>query len=350
MSAWKNLLISPQTPILETVRILDGGGAQIGLVADGNRRLLGTITDGDIRRGILRGLPLSEPASLVMNPKPQTATLGTSEQSLLDTMTSLGIRHIPLLDGEGVIVGLVSMSALVGQRSLRSNWVVLMAGGLGKRLLPLTQDTPKPLLHVGGRPILETIIENFLAQGFHHFYISVNYKAHMVTEHFGDGNRWGAEIRYLREDKPLGTAGCLRLIEENLKAPLIVMNGDLLTKVNFGHMLDYHVENEAKVTMGVREYDFQVPFGVVHIENRRVRIIEEKPQHKFFVNAGIYVLDPDVMTYAPPEGPVDMPDLINSIAGDNQPVSVFPLREYWVDIGRIDDFHQARTEFDREFR
>jgi len=213
----------------------------------------------------------------------------------------------------------------------------------------LTENLPKPMIPVGPKPVLETILENFIEQGFRKFYISVNYKAEIVKQHFADGGRWGAEIRYLHEKTPLGTAGPLGLIEEIPPDPLLVMNGDLLTRVKFENILAYHRERGATATMAVREYDFQVPFGVVRIEDTNIVGIDEKPVHKFFVNAGIYVIEPDVLALTDRGQYQDMPNLFQSIIDAEKMTSVFPVREYWLDIGRLDDLDQAKREFDDNF-
>jgi len=224
----------------------------------------------------------------------------------------------------------------------------LMAGGLGSRLGELTKDTPKPLLKVGTKPILEVILENFISHGFHRFYISVNYKAEMIRDYFGDGSRWGVEIRYLHEHKRLGTAGALSLLPDNPTLPVLVMNGDLLTKVNFRQLIDFHNETNSKATMCVREFELQVPYGVVQIANHRLRAIEEKPVQRFFVNGGIYVLSPDMLQFIPEDSFYDMPTLFDEIIARGEETSVFPIREYWIDIGRADDFERANDEVYKE--
>jgi NDP-sugar pyrophosphorylase family protein len=231
------------------------------------------------------------------------------------------------------------------QPERRRNTVVVMAGGLGTRLDPLTKDLPKPLLKVGSKPILETILSNFRGYGFAEFFLSVNYKAEMVKSYFGDGTRWGIRIRYLEESVPLGTAGSLSLLPERPTLPLVVMNGDLVTQVNFQHMLDFHREHAAVATMGVREYDMQVPFGVVRLEESRIVAIEEKPVHRFFVNAGIYVLEPDALDYVPRGEYFDMTTLFERLAKEGMPTSAFPIREYWLDVGRPDDLERAQIEY-----
>jgi NDP-sugar pyrophosphorylase family protein len=224
-----------------------------------------------------------------------------------------------------------------------------MAGGLGSRLRPLTDDTPKPLLKIGGKPVLEIIIDNFLAQGFRRFFISINYKSEQIRDHFADGSEWGAEIRYLEEDRRLGTAGSLALIEEPPAAPFVVMNGDLLTKVSFQNLMDFHAEQRSVATMCVREYDFQVPFGVVETDHTKIISIEEKPRQRFLVNAGIYVLNPEALGFISDDTSQDMTYVFESLIKADMETAVFPIREYWLDIGRLDDFEQANSDFENLF-
>jgi NDP-sugar pyrophosphorylase family protein len=220
-----------------------------------------------------------------------------------------------------------------------------MAGGLGKRLGSLTQSCPKPLLKIGGTPILEIIVNRLAEQGFRKLFISVNYRGEMIEDHFGDGARWTADIQYLREPERLGTAGALSLLPERPPQPFVVMNGDLLTKLNLKHLLDFHREHRAKATMCVREYQFQVPFGVVQADEHRLLGIDEKPTHRFLVNAGIYALDPDVLDLVPKNQMFDMPHLFEKLVATGHETMAFPIREYWMDIGRMDDLEQAASEY-----
>ena len=347
--SWQSVVISQDVPILEAIRILDEAGYQICLVLDEQRHLIGTITDGDVRRGFLRRLDSSTPVSSIMNRSPFSAAADTPPDDILDLMRQRLIHQVPLVDGQGCVVGLSTMDALVLTNATKPNWVVLMAGGLGTRLAPLTDNQPKPLILVGKKPVLETILESLIAQNFRKFYISVNHKAEMVMDYFGDGNRWGVEIRYLQETERLGTAGPLGLIEETKEAPLLVMNADLLTKVNFEQMLTFHREHKAAATMAVREYDIQVPFGVVCIDDAKITRIDEKPVHSFLINAGMYVFEPDVLDRIASNKPLDMPDFFQSMIEDGHNTTVFPVREYWLDIGRHDDLKQANIEFEEHF-
>lgn len=224
-----------------------------------------------------------------------------------------------------------------------------MAGGVGSRLRPLTDDTPKPMLRVGDRPLLETILENFIEYGFHHFYFSVNYMADVIKDHFRDGSRWGVSIEYLHEVERLGTAGALRLLPGRPPNELLVMNGDLLTKINFSHLLDFHAAHGSSGTMCVKEYELQVPYGVVNIDNHRITGVDEKPVKRFFVNAGIYVLQPDSLDLLPASGYFDMPSLFEKMIASRRETAAFPVREYWLDIGQMADYDRANGEFLKVF-
>ncbi len=344
MTRWKDVLVSAQTTLLEAAQILDANALQIILVVDEQRRLLGTVTDGDIRRAILKSIALTEPVRSVMNPNPIVAREEDSRESILAEMKRRTLHHMPLVDEQRRVVGLDTLDELINFQ-IRDNRVVLMAGGLGSRLRPLTDDCPKPMLRVGNKPLLETILENFIEYGFRHFYISVNYMFEVVESYFGDGSRWDVDICYLHEDKRLGTAGALSLLPQQPAEPIIVMNGDLLTKVNFSQLLSFHSEHNAQATMCVREYDFQVPYGVVKIDNHSIIGIDEKPTQRFFVNAGIYVLEPGALGLISPNTFFDMPSLFEKLIEQKRETVVFPIREYWLDIGQVSDFDRANGEY-----
>lgn len=344
MINWKQILSTPETSIRDVVHIIDKGSMQIVLVVDDNGRLMGTVTDGDIRRGILSGVSMNDTVQKIMNPDPTVAKVAEDRDSILAMMRRKQLHHIPVVDENRCVVGLETLDELIRSRT-RKNWVVLMAGGLGSRLHPLTDNCPKPMLKVGSKPLLETILENFIEYGFHRFYISVNYMADVVKAHFGDGSRWGVDIYYIEENQKLGTAGALSLLPEKITESLLVMNGDLLTKVNFSQLLDFHSSHNAQASMCVREYDFQVPYGVVKIENHRIIRIDEKPIQRFFVNAGIYVFEPEVLSLIPSNSYFDMPTLFEKLIERKKETAVFPIREYWLDIGHLADYDRANGEY-----
>ncbi|MBF0429367.1 MAG: nucleotidyltransferase family protein, partial [Magnetococcales bacterium] len=258
------------------------------------------------------------------------------------------IEHIPLVDETGHVVGLETMHNL-SVPTPRDNWVTLMAGGLGSRLSPLTDMIPKPLLRVGSKPILEVILESFLAYGFRRFFLSVNYRKEMIKEYFGNGSAWGVEIEYLEENGRLGTAGSLSLFKERPEQPFFVMNGDLLTRINFQHVLDFHLEHQSCATLCVRKVEQTVPYGVVRLDAHRLVNIEEKPVQEYFVNAGIYLLDPSVLSLIPKGQYYDMPTLFQSIIRQGETTAAFPFLDYWMDIGRMGDFRQACQDYPEVF-
>lgn len=349
MKPWNKILLLPDDSLEVAIQVLHSGGNRIALVIDENERLLGTITDGDIRRAILQHVTMDTLVSDVMNKHPAIASAQDQRHEIMNLMRSRDLLHIPVVDPHGVLVGLEKMQNLI-ESPRYDNPVLLMAGGFGTRLRPLTDNTPKPLLEVGGRPILETILTRFIEAGFHNFFISTHYMAEMIREYFGDGAAWGVTIRYIHEEEPLGTAGGLSLLPKDLpELPILMMNGDLLTKVNFDLLLDFHNKQKGVATMCIREYDFQVPYGVVQIENHLVADIVEKPLHKFFVNAGIYVLDPGLVRRADGGGYLDMPMFLEKQIKAGKQVNSFPIHEYWIDIGRMSEYESAHENYSLEF-
>lgn len=344
MIDWKKILVQEHTTVFQVIERIDSTGMQIALVVDAEQRLLGTVTDGDIRRGILRGISLNESINLIMNEEPIVGYTGESRRNIYALMKKKRLRQIPVLDEGRRVVRIELMDSFIEKR-LYTNPVVLMAGGLGTRLRPLTDSCPKPLLKLGDKPILEMILENFIDHGFYRFYISVNYHADKIIEHFGDGSKWGVEIEYIHETERLGTAGALGyLSDKGINESFFVMNGDLLTKVNFEQLLDYHLEYMAVATMCVREHEYQVPYGVVKVEDSKLLSIEEKPTQRFFINGGLYVLHPDSLSFIPQGEYYDMPELFKRLIQEQLQTTVFPIREYWIDIGKMDDFKRANID------
>lgn len=338
-----NTLLPPAASIREAIACIESSQAHIVFVVEGDRRLVGSVTDGDVRRGLLRGVGLEQPVQEVMNRNPQSVHIAESPAGIRELMTRKGVRHMPIVDNERRILGVEVLESLI-RTEIRPNWVFLMAGGLGTRLRPLTQECPKPLLPVGNKAILETILESFIGYGFRRFFISVYFKAEMIKSHFGDGRRWGVEIEYVEENEPLGTAGALGLLPEVPEHPLILMNGDILTKANFAHLLEFHDEHQAMATMCVRKYDFQVPYGTVELNDHLLAHMVEKPTYSFYVNAGIYVFSPAAVALVQRGRREDVPHLLEEIQASGGAVAAYPLHEYWLDIGRMDDFLQAQDD------
>ena len=349
MFDWRRVLLAPDDSLEHTIKVLHEGGCRIALVSDGQNKLLGTVTDGDIRRALISHVSMDSPVDLIMNKNPVFISNKVDDKEVLSLMTNESFLHMPIVDENKILCGLKTLQDLVDTPKY-DNPVFLMAGGFGTRLHPLTVDTPKPLLPVGNRPILETILMQFIEAGFHNFYISIYYKADMIRKHFGDGSNWGVTIKYVHEDRPLGTAGSLGMLPQDIeKLPVLMMNGDLLTKVDFIQLLNFHNEQKSIATMCVRKYDFEVPYGVVTIENVNIQSIVEKPLQKFFVNAGIYILEPELISSVDGLSYIDMPNLLERQIKQGEKINAFPIHEYWLDIGRIEEYEQARKYYSREF-
>jgi dTDP-glucose pyrophosphorylase len=338
------LLIDETATVRDAIAAIDRGAVQLAIVVDAARRLVATVTDGDVRRGLLRGVGLDAPVGAVMRTDPVTARAADPRWLSFKTMTERRLHQLPVIDADGRVIGLELLEDLAGRR-FNDNWVVLMAGGLGTRLRPLTESMPKPMLEIGGRPLLETIVGNLAAQGFRRLFISVNYKREVIQRHFGDGARFDVAIDYLVEEERLGTAGALSLLPGRPDLPVIVMNGDLLTSVDLTDLLRFHEAENADATLCVREHVTEIPFGVVEIDGTRLTGIVEKPRRICFVSAGIYVLAPTVLDRVLPGGACDMPQILQSLVDSGSRVSVFPLREHWRDIGQSDDLDAARAEY-----
>jgi len=352
MKDWKRTSVTPESTIKETIMVIDKSSLQIALVVDEEDRLLGTVTDGDIRRGLLKGNSLDDSVKNIYYVSPLTASIDDDTATMHKIMRDQSINHLPVIDHDGKVVHLHTLSDILREKKIK-NPVVLMAGGLGTRLRPLTESCPKPLLKIGGTPVLETILEGFIDHGFDQFYISVNYKAEMIEEYFGDGSKWGVHIEYLREKKRLGTAGSVKLMPQKPSLPFIVMNGDLLTKVNFKHLIEFHSNNHklsnAMATMCVREYNMQIPYGVVEQKGNKLVGLDEKPVQRFFVNGGIYVFEPEVMDLIPEGTYFDMTHLFDEIMARKYESVIFQIREYWMDIGHKNDFEVADGEYGEIF-
>ncbi|HEX7948857.1 MAG TPA: nucleotidyltransferase family protein [Candidatus Limnocylindrales bacterium] len=345
---WRSSTLPASATVRDAMERLDAAATQIVLVVDADDRLLGTITDGDIRRALLRQTALDATVDGVMNPHPITAPAHEPPDALVALMRDRHVHQLPLLDADGRLAGLRLLDRLLA-RPDRPNAAVVMAGGRGTRLRPLTDRVPKPLLHVGGRPLLDTTLELLAEHAIRHVYLSVNYLAEQVIEHVGDGASRGLRVEYLRETEPLGTAGALSLLPAPPAAPLIVMNGDILTRLDLGQLIDFHDAQRAELTMCIRQVSSRVPYGVVDLDEGRVVSITEKPEQQHFVNAGIYVLEPRVLAGLEPGRHKDMTELAQEVGARGGSVAAFPIREYWLDIGQPADFERASADYDRVF-
>ena len=350
VAEWEKALVGPDDTIRDMIAAVGKSRQRIALVVDAHRRLLGTVTDGDIRRSILDRVTADEPVRKIMHQNSTMITVGATREECIQLMRARNIEHLPVVDDDGRVIGLVRLGDLIAGAPMRKpNPVVVLAGGLGHRLRPLTDTTPKPLLEVGGRPILETIVRHLVSHGYWRIYLSVNHLAESIRAHFGDGHAFGVEIVYLEEPARLGTAGPLSLIENPPTDPMIVMNGDLLTNADLSAMLAFHEQSDAVITVATRDYELQVPYGVLRFDNRQLVDVTEKPVHRFPISAGIYVVAPVALALLPKDRYVDMPDFLKAAIGAGQRVVGFPVHEFWLDIGRMEDFTRAHREYSEIF-
>jgi len=344
MNDWKKVILKAKNTMKNAIEVLELEGQGIIMVANNQNKLIGTVTDGDIRRALMQEKDIDSPLEEIMHKNPTSISAEHSREEILLIMKQEGILQLPVVDENRVIIGLKSIKSSV-EFDKRDNVVFLMAGGFGTRLKPLTDNIPKPLLLIGDKPILEIIIDQFIESGFHNFVISTHYKSKMVKEYFGDGSHWGVNIEYVCEEKPIGTAGALGLLRQNItKLPVIVMNGDLLTKVDFESFLNFHNKHAGEASICVREYKVEVPYGVVNSSKNKLTNIVEKPIHKHFVNAGIYIINPSILESLDGKTYLDMPDLLQNQIKKGFEVNVFPLHEYWLDIGQLDQLQKAKKD------
>ena len=344
----EEIKIFATSTIKQALSVIDSGAVRIALVVDTDNKLLGTLSDGDIRRGLLRKKALNDTIEDVYFKHPITAKKSSSKERLLHLCSINRIGQLPIIDDDRKVIDLFITDDELFKKQYKNN-VVLMVGGLGARLRPLTENIPKPMLNVGGKPILHTIVKGFVDSGFTKITICLGYKSNVIQDYFQDGSAFGANIDYIVEEKRMGTAGALTLLKKKLNKPFFVMNGDLLTNANFEKILDFHELNNAKATMCVREYDIEVPYGVVNMNNEKIFSIEEKPIHSFFVNSGIYLLEPECIGLIPNNEFYDMPSLFKELIKDNRKAISFLMKGYWLDIGRIADYERANLDYSSFF-
>ena len=349
MNELERVTVNPDSSVRQVMECIDQSARGIALVLDEQRHLIGTVTDGDIRRAILAGMNLElSIIELIRNRQPGfasgaiTAPLGSDDTTLLHLMSENDVRHIPLVDDAGCVANIAFLTELVKEYELPLRAVV-MAGGQGSRLRPLTEELPKPMLPVGNKPLLQLIVEQLKQAGIRQVNVATHYKGDVIADHFKNGEAFGVDIRYVKEDQPLGTAGALSLLEE-VDEPLLVMNGDILTRVDFRALLHFHREHKADLTVCVRQYELSVPYGVIDTDGVNVKGISEKPVVRQFINAGIYLLNPQVRKLIPNGQPYDIPELIEHLIKEQRTVVCFPIREYWLDIGKVDQYDQAKAD------
>jgi dTDP-glucose pyrophosphorylase len=340
---WRMCLLPLDASVQDAIQSLDRSGLQIVVIANADDKLAGTITDGDIRRGLLRGLDLSSPVASIVHADPLVVPSQLAQDTVLQLMQANKIHQLPIVDHERRVVGLHLWDDLQAP-STRANAMVIMAGGKGVRLRPHTENCPKPMLPVGGKPMLEHIIEHARADGFERFVFAIHYLGHMIEEYFGDGAKWNVQIDYLRERAPLGTGGALSLLSPRPDQSFLVTNGDVLTDVRYSEILDFHQRHSSAATMAVRAHEWQHPFGVVRTEGMEIVGFDEKPIHRTHVNAGIYVLEPRALDMLEAHGHCDMPTLFDRLKAQAERTIVYPMHEPWLDVGRPADLEQARSQ------
>ena len=338
---WKKALVKNNAKIKNVIKNLNHTGFQITLIVSSNGKLVGTVTDGDIRRGLLKGLDFNSPINSIMNINPMVAPQKIKKKDAIQLMKSNKIYHLPLVNKSHHVVDMFFLNESEIAANL-SNTFVIMAGREGKRLYPLTKNTPKPLLKVGNKPILEHIIERAKLQGFKNFIISVNYLADKIIKYFGDGSKWHVNINYLKEKSPLGTAGALSLLKPKPNNCFLVTNGDVLTEINYSELINFHSLHKAKATMAVQVYESQQPYGVVKTDGIKLVGFEEKPISRSHINAGIYVFEPTVLNHLANNQNCDIPALFNQLQKYKKRTIVYPIHETWLDLGRINDFKKAQ--------
>jgi len=344
MFNFKQIYILQDDPIKKVVELLNESSVKVALVVDKEDLLLGTVTDGDVRRGLLKGESLESSVKTIMEMNYKYLKPDATKEQALNKMNKEDLRQIPVIDQKGCVVKLFLLDDLT-KPQIYNNWVIIMAGGKGERLSPITKKYPKPMLKVRGRPMLEIILENCIKVGLKKFYISVNHLKEEIINYFGNGDRWGIEIHYLKEKKPLGTAGSLGLLPERPCETVLVINGDVLTHVNLNKMLQFHQKQKASATICVSEFLTKLPYGVVKIIDSKIISIEEKPEIKNFVNAGIYAFNPNILDLIPSNIYCDMPQLIEFAMKKKHLVVAFPIHEYWIDVGLPETLKKAAEDW-----
>ena len=344
------LPLRPDARLVEVVRAIEASRRRIAVVADEAGVLLGTLTDGDVRRCLLTGHSLQSRADDAMNGNPVTALVGSPDSLIADRLSAANVRAMPLVDESGRYIRCIHVDDLQQPGDARApsgaegfEAAVIMAGGEGRRLRPLTAELPKPMVEIGGLPLIERQVRRLARAGVKRIFISVNYLSHLIEEHFGDGAQLGVKIDYLHEETKLGTGGALALLPEPPTGPIIVMNGDILTTVDFVSLLHFHQDNAADVTVAAIEHRVVIPFGTLACEGAVVKALEEKPSQRFLCNAGVYALQPEVLKYLPTPRQYDLTDLIQDCLNDRRSVAVFPVHEYWSDIGTKEELQRARA-------
>lgn len=339
----KNIVLSKEDTILKALELLDLYALRIVLVVDENNHLLGSITDGDIRRGLLKGQDLHASVESIMHTSPYSIEEDKlTNRQIFEIMREKRYLALPVIK-DGQLVNIITLDDLIRTKR-KENPVFIMAGGFGTRLRPLTDKCPKPMLPIGGKPLLETIISSLKEQGFYKFYISTHYLPEIIQNYFGNGEKFDIQIQYVHESEPLGTGGALSLLpRQEVDLPFIVINGDVLTNMNFSKLIDFHISQNAVATMCVREFQYQIPYGVVNSEQNNIQSMTEKPSYYFNINTGIYVISPELLEQVKSQF-IGMPTILEQQITKSKKVVSYPLHEYWLDIGHMEDYNRAQRD------
>lgn len=339
----ERILAYPLYSIKETLKLMDEGAKGIILVVDDERKLLGTITDGDIRRAILKGISLEDKIKEIMHKNPIQVMEGTPREEVKNILIKNAIKELPIVDKNYKVIDMITINDILLPKG-KENSVIIMAGGLGTRLKDLTKEIPKPMLSIGNDPILQHIINNFKYYGYNKFFITVNYKAEIIENYFQNGYAYGVKIEYIKENKRLGTAGGIKLAENFMSKPFFVINGDVFTNLDLENMMQFHEKNNFDITVGIRKHSFQIPYGVVKTEGNCIKEIEEKPTIEYLINGGIYCLNPKVISLIPENEYFEITDLIALCIKSGLNVGSYEIKEYWMDIGKIEDYNKVNTD------
>lgn len=350
MNLITNIIVKEHATIRDAMRSIDQGSLRIGIVLDDNDVLLGTVTDGDIRRALLRDANMADAVSSVMNSKPIVANHNSLREQRLQLMKQHDLTAIPIVDGSNRVIGIETLHQAMAPEKL-DNPVFIMAGGFGTRLQPLTDHCPKPMLRVGDKPMLEHLVNQFVRLGFHDFYISTHYLPEIIRDYFGNGEKWNVSIQYVHEEKPLGTGGALGLLPKTLpNMPLVMMNGDVLTKLNYAQLLQHHISNNFDATVCVREDEHRVPFGVIETENQLITSVVEKPTYRYKINTGIYVISSEIVRSIQPGQRIDLPTFLEQHRDKGRRIGTYTSYDYWLDIGQMKDYQKAQRDIETYFK
>ena len=347
MNDWSTMVVNDHASIQEVLEAIDAGSARIALVVDKNYKLVGTVTDGDVRRGLLKNLDMKDSVSSIVNETPLTAKHSLSRDKKISILKENHILAVPIIDESRKLVGLETLADLM-KSSPKKNPVCIMAGGFGLRLGSLTNDCPKPMLPVGDTPLLERLILRFIDEGFSEFYITTHFMPELIENYFGDGSKWNVSVKYIHESSPLGTGGAIGLIVNDINdLPIIVVNGDVLTNISFENLIYHHEENKNDITICVQDREYPISYGVIKDDKGIVMQIDEKPTFRYKINLGIYVLNKNIVESVASHGVIDMPTIVEQNMNKGLQVGTFVDNSYWLDIGQPEDYEKALRDIDQ---